>query len=147
MDLDWLPDLFALEIYSCTHYNYSEHYSARSSLDPTDGTVLHWCLTSRAEHFCFQRLTDDDSLRGPTHQKPRNPTYHCWLHIHRDLLSRLLGMAQLYPGYDCKQVYNCCQPYPGYDHCLRSNTFFSLSLLRIFFSLSLLRIFLSLSLY
>jgi hypothetical protein len=76
----------------------------RSSLDPTDGTVLHRRLTSRAEHFCFRRLTDDDSLRGPTPQLPRNPAYNCWLRIHRDLLSRLLGMAQLYPGYDCEQL-------------------------------------------
>jgi hypothetical protein len=56
-----------------------------------------------------------------THWLPRNPECHCWLRIHRDLLS-LLGMAQPYPEYDCEQVYNCCQPYPGYDHCLRSNT-------------------------
>jgi hypothetical protein len=27
---------------------------------------------------------------------------------HVETLSRLLGMAQLYPGYDCKQFYNCC---------------------------------------
>jgi hypothetical protein len=45
----------------------------------------------------------NDSPRGPTHQLPRNPGYHCWLRIHRDLLS-LLGMAQLYPGYDCEPV-------------------------------------------
>jgi hypothetical protein len=38
-------------LYSCTHYNYSEHYSTRSFLDPTDGTVLRRRLTSRAEHF------------------------------------------------------------------------------------------------
>jgi hypothetical protein len=122
VDSDWIPDLFAMEIYSCTHYNYNEHYSTGSFLDPTDGTVLRRRLTSRAEHFCCRRLTDDDSLRGPTHQLPRNPGYHCWLRIHRDLLSRLLGMTKLYPGYDCEQVYNCCQKYPGYDRCLQSTT-------------------------
>jgi hypothetical protein len=111
-----------MAIYSCAHYNYNEHYSTSSFSDLADGILLHWRLTSRAEHFWLRRLTDDDSPRGPTHQLPRNPAYHCWLRIHRDLLSRLLGMAQPYPGYDCKQVYNCCQPYPGYDRCLRSNT-------------------------
>jgi hypothetical protein len=35
--------------------------------------------------------------------------------IRRDLLSRLLGMVQLYPEYDCEEVYNCCRMYPGYD--------------------------------
>jgi hypothetical protein len=35
--------------------------STRSSLDPTDGTVLRRRLTSRTDHFWLRRLTDDDS--------------------------------------------------------------------------------------
>jgi hypothetical protein len=83
---------------------------------------------AEAHHERFLALLDGlisygegKTTRGPTHQLPRNPAYHYWLRIHRDLFS-LLGMVQLYPGYDCEQVYNCCQPYPGYDRCLRSNT-------------------------
>jgi hypothetical protein len=35
-------NLFAMEITAATNgYNYNEHYSTRSCLDPTDGTVLH----------------------------------------------------------------------------------------------------------
>jgi hypothetical protein len=41
MDSDWIPDLFAMEIYSCyTNYNYGEHYSTGSFLNPDVGTAL-----------------------------------------------------------------------------------------------------------
>jgi hypothetical protein len=86
----------------------------------TQITIMVWILLSELHctDVSLRRLTDEDWLlllpetnrrrltSGPTHQRPRNPGYHCWLCIRRDLLSRILGMAQLYAGYDCKQVYN-----------------------------------------
>jgi hypothetical protein len=89
-----------MEIYSCTHYNYNEHYSTESFSGPTDRTVLHRRLTWRTDLFCFQRLTDDsltrwrrltNSLRSQrltltTHWLPRNAEYHCWLRIHRPIV-------------------------------------------------------------
>jgi hypothetical protein len=62
VDSDWIPDLFTMEIYSCTHYNYIEHYSPDSFSGSTDGTVLRRRLTWKTDLFCFQTLTDDDSL-------------------------------------------------------------------------------------
>jgi hypothetical protein len=40
VDSDWIPDLLAMAIYSRTHYNYSEHFSTGSFLDPAVGTAL-----------------------------------------------------------------------------------------------------------
>jgi hypothetical protein len=36
--------------------------------------------------------------------QPYRPPEPCYGNSCRDLLSRLLGMAQLYPGYDCEQL-------------------------------------------
>jgi hypothetical protein len=114
--------------YNCTWLQLQWTLGTCSSLDPTDGTALRRRLTSRAEYFWLRRLTDDDYLKHWRILMKTDlfrfqrlteddsfwrltgchvtPEYHCWLRIHRDLLS-LLGMTQPYPGYDC---------------CLRSNT-------------------------
>jgi hypothetical protein len=73
MDSDWIPDLFTMEIYNYTHYNYNEHYNTDSFLDPTDGTVLRR-LTWRTDLFCFQTLTGDDSL---THWRRLTNSFRC----------------------------------------------------------------------
>jgi hypothetical protein len=31
---DWIPDLFTMEIYSCTHYSYNEHLALVAPLIP-----------------------------------------------------------------------------------------------------------------
>jgi hypothetical protein len=82
--------------------------STRSSLDPTDGTVLRRRLTWRTDLFCFQTLTNSLCCPNGKHpttvaRQPCNATIPSRERIHRDPLS-LLGMAQLYPGYGCEQV-------------------------------------------
>jgi hypothetical protein len=47
--------------YNYTNYNYCENISTWSFLNLADGAAPPWRLTSRAEHFWFRRLTDDDS--------------------------------------------------------------------------------------
>jgi hypothetical protein len=42
VDSDWLPDLFAMEIYSYyTDYNYGERFGTGGFLNPAVGTALH----------------------------------------------------------------------------------------------------------
>jgi hypothetical protein len=53
-----------MKIYSFnTGYNYNEHYSASSSLNPADGTALTFHFEdslTKTDSLGFQRLNDDD---------------------------------------------------------------------------------------
>jgi hypothetical protein len=144
-DSNWIPDLFTMAITTATQVTIKVNTIALVQAPSRLRTWSSCCvlLITGLSRESVQVWSGPWKLNCRlTHQKPRNPGYCCWLCILKDLLSRLLGMAQLYPGYDCKQFYNCCllrtchnivqSPFKVEDHLLYP---ICISLLNIFWQL------------
>jgi hypothetical protein len=72
---DWIPDLFTMEIYNCTHYNYwqlMQQFTTKYKLKDLTWLITatlanHWLLTARALFEDWSLLLPDTNWRRLTH--------------------------------------------------------------------------------
>jgi hypothetical protein len=100
-----------MEIYSCyIDYNYYEHCSTVSFSDLTDGTALHWRLTSRTH---WRRLTSATDWCRPTPTADgrglANSALFCLLYITLGRFGRKSGLPTVgcYANKTCYPTVGC----------------------------------------